>query len=247
MWAEATPWVRRCRERLDELGTEAAALDGCRPAGSRRPRQRSSTPLPTVRGRPVGVAARPRCDRGPTRRGRHELAALRSVRDDWPGQLAGARELLAELDAASARADALAALAASRISDVDASPVSAPLIRARGRARRARRSRRHCAVVGSSPPASSAWRHACERRPSQLSEQRVARLPGAARRGARAARSARRVPRPRPTGCNRLEDAGASQLHRLAHDALYTAPTDLVRAGELVRQYQDALRGGVPS
>ena len=43
-----------------------------------------------------------------------------------------------------------------------------------------------------------------------------------------------------------LEDPDAAQRYERAHDVLYTAPTDLVEAAELVRRYQDALSMRAP-
>jgi hypothetical protein len=43
---------------------------------------------------------------------------------------------------------------------------------------------------------------------------------------------------------SRLEDDELTALYERARSALYTAPTDLVLAGELVRSYQQALAGG---
>ena len=38
-----------------------------------------------------------------------------------------------------------------------------------------------------------------------------------------------------------LEDPDAAQRYERAHDVLYTAPTDLIEAADLVRRYQDML------
>jgi hypothetical protein len=43
----------------------------------------------------------------------------------------------------------------------------------------------------------------------------------------------------------RLEDPRLAEMFSRAQDSLYTAPTDLARATQLVRSYQDALQGAV--
>jgi hypothetical protein len=40
-----------------------------------------------------------------------------------------------------------------------------------------------------------------------------------------------------------IEDPVAEALHTEAHEALYTAPTDLIAAAALVRRYQTAISG----
>jgi hypothetical protein len=45
----------------------------------------------------------------------------------------------------------------------------------------------------------------------------------------------------------RLEDPDMAELWASAHQALYTAPTDLAVAARLVRSYQEALTGLRPS
>ena len=42
-------------------------------------------------------------------------------------------------------------------------------------------------------------------------------------------------------GIGLLEDPDAAQRYERAHDVLYTAPTDLAEAADLVRRYQDTL------
>ena len=47
-------------------------------------------------------------------------------------------------------------------------------------------------------------------------------------------------------GIGMLEDPDAAERYERARDALYTAPTDLTEAAELVRSYQDMLSVRVP-
>ena len=209
-------------------GDAAARLGALAPARSR------ASSVPTRRGRRAG--------RWPTRSpstvdpideldghaGRAERDArppLR-LRDDWRGPARrgappprrGRRRRRRDRDAV--------ARATSRIAGADAA--ARPATRARRPRRRARRDRRAAGgrVVEPSPTALAAWRsQAATRSPTPAARRAPTALLADARRAARPARRLHGQGRPR-SGASRTATLAA--LHRRAHDALYTAPTDLV-------------------
>ena len=44
-----------------------------------------------------------------------------------------------------------------------------------------------------------------------------------------------------------IEDPELARIYAQAHDALYTAPTDLARVAQLVRRYQEILGAAPPA
>jgi len=241
-WAEAIPWVRAARDRLAALFGEAAALGTAPPAAldgvhdelDRLAESALADPLawsPAVAG---SITAR-------LDEAADQLEDLRSVRDDWTGQLAAARALVASLGAAVATANEVVARAASRVAAVPSSSLRdpAPELAAELEALAAR-------------AGAVAWPEVA----ADLATWRVAVQTAIATAGARAGEHQALLDRrgelrgrldayeAKAARLQLLEDSPLAALHRQAHDALHTAPTDLVRAEELVGRYGDALRTG---
>ncbi len=106
VWAEAIPWAGDARARLaglagDEPDGLAQALDAAAEVALGDPLGWSSSVAAAIDAQLASA--------------RDELDALRSVRDDWPGQLDAARRLLDELGAAVAGSEDVVARATSRI------------------------------------------------------------------------------------------------------------------------------------
>ena len=161
------------------------------------------------------------------------------VRDDWPGHLATARQLVTSLAALVVTDREISARAQSRISGIESAADSDPspdlAAELDALAARAETASWQDAAAGL-----AAWGRRMDAVTAEVA-QRVAahqalldrRIELRGRLDAYEAKAAR---------MNRLEDAELAALRRRAHDALYTAPTDLVVAGDLVRDYQEALR-----
>jgi hypothetical protein len=245
IWAAAIPWVRDRRAGLGELTAEALALDVPVPAaladleGELDAVAESVVADPLAWPTPAVAASEARLDAAG-----NELASLRAVRDDWAGQLAAARRSVTSLGALVVADGEIGTRARSRISGIDApangDPCSELATELDAIAARADTTSWQDAAADL-----AAWRQRVEAATAAI-EQRVAvhqalldrRTELRGRLDAYVAKAAR---------LHRLEDAELSALRHRAHDALYTAPTDLVEAGELVRDYQDSLRGEPPS
>ena len=240
-WSEAIAWTSRSRTRIEEIMAEAAALDESVPAvldGLAREvddvaEAALADPLAWTSTVTEGIDVQ-------LARAEEDLAHARALRDGWPGQLAAARRLLDELSIAVAASDAVVARAAAGIAGRSAAPIADPSGRLAGELDAL------AAVAGTVPwsdlgAALADWQQqvrsardvtaACAAdHQSRLDERDELR----ARLDAYEAKAAT---------LDLLEDPELSARHRRAHDALYTAPTDLVGAALLVDRYRDELRG----
>jgi hypothetical protein len=240
IWGAAIPWVRDRRARLAELTAEADALGVSVPDaldaldGALDALAEAVVADPLAWPSPAVAATDARLDAAGT-----DLAARRAVRDDWPGHLASARQLVTSLAALVVTDREITTQAQSRISgveppaDSDPSPELAAELDAL--AARAETASWQDAAAGL-----AAWRRRMDAATAAVSQRVTAHQALLDRRSE--LRGRLEAYQAKAARMHRLEDAELAALRRRAHDALYTAPTDLVVAGELVRDYQDALR-----
>jgi hypothetical protein len=240
IWGAAIPWVRDSRARLAALTAEAEALGVSVPdaldaiGGALDALAEAVVADPLAWPTPAIAATDARLDAAG-----NDLAARRAVRDDWPGQLATARQLVTSLAALVVTDREVTTRARSRISGIrspaDSDPIPDLAAELDALAVGAETASWQDASAGL-----AAWRRRMDAATAAVAKRVAAhqalldrRIELRGRLDAYEAKAAR---------MHRLEDAELAALRRRAHDALYTAPTDLVAAGELVRDYQEALR-----
>jgi hypothetical protein len=241
-WADAIPWIRACRERLDGLGTCAAGLDTPIPSVLDGLVNELATLAEEVLSNPLAWS--PSAAAGIESRLAHaadELTALQSVRDDWTGELARAEQILEALGDEVDRADQVAAKTISRIVGATPSTADDPAVALAAELDAIARAAGSASWIDLATGLAD-WRRRAEDRlaaTTATAAQHRALLGERdelrGRLDAYEAKAAR---------LGRLEDPELSELHRKAHDVLHTAPTDLAEAGALVERYCDALRGG---
>ena len=172
-----------------------------------------------------------------------DLRRLVQLRDNLAGQLDEARALMAQLRSTTAEAAAAGAQAQAKIADpvvTDPQPIAADVATALDR------------IVATST--SGDWRTAASllagwtaRGHSALADAQRAlainRAPMALRDELRGRLDAYRAKAYR---LGRLEDAAVAALYAQAQNVLFTAPTDLAAAEQLVRRYQQAVGDAAP-
>ena len=229
VWAEAIPWAGDARARLaglagDEPDGLAQALDAAAEVALGDPLGWSSSVAAAIDTQLASA--------------RDELDALRSVRDDWPGQLDASRRLLDELGIAVAGSEDVAARATSRIAGAEPLATGDPCPRLAAELDAVAESAGNAGWPDVAA-ALTAWR--CRARDALADVHASAAVHRAllderdelrGRLDAYTAKAGR---------LGRLEDIELAALRRRAHEALHTAPTDLRHAEDLVRHYQEAL------
>jgi hypothetical protein len=242
IWADAVPWIRGCRDRLAGVAAEAAVLHTTMPRSVDGVDRELDALAETVLSDPlvwspdkvVAIDAR-------LVSADEELATIRSVRDDWVGQLDDARGLLAALTGAVAQWSVIVERTACRVAGAPPSRTDDPV------AELAAELDALAAEAGAVPWTDTArsladWRNRTRDATSDFETEAGAHQSlldeRAELRGRLDAYEAK------AGQLHRLEDSELASLRRRAHDALYTAPTDLAEAGELVRRYGEALREG---
>ena len=239
-WSEAIAWTSRSRTRIEEIMADAAALDEPVPTvvdGLARQidgvaEVALADPLTWISTVTEGIDVQ-------LARAEVDLATARALCDGWLGQLAAARCVLDDLSIAVAASDAVAARAVAGIAGAAAAPVADP---SSGLAAELDA----LAATAGTVPWSDLGAALADWRRQVRSARDVA--------AARAADDQKRLDErdemrsrldayeAKAAALDLLEDPELTARHRRAHEALYTAPTDLVGAGRLVDGYRDELR-----
>ena len=237
-WDALTPRVTAAQTAVDEAQALAAGLgehhrrdlDEAARAVARLATSASADPLSTAPGD---------LDRliDSLREIRRDLDATAALRREFDARVADARSLLASLETTTGEGRAAHEEALVKISV----PTAAGAVRAAGRARRGARRDRFASPApghGETPGTSSTRGRRAPRRCSTSARQavRANRAPIEARNQFRALLEAYQVKAQR---LGVVEDPELEQIFARAHEALYTAPTDLALVAQLVRRYQE--------
>jgi hypothetical protein len=240
-WSDAIAWTARSRTRIDELRADAGALDQQLPAVLDALAREVDAVAEAALADPLGGTSAPAAGIDVRLAGAEEaLASARAVRDDWTGQLAAARRLLADLSTTIAASDAVAARAGAGIAGVSPEPGADPSDDLAGRLDAIAAT---AGAIGWSDlgAALADWRRHVQAASDVAAARAAALQTSLDERDELRARLDAYEAKAATLGL--LEDPELGDRHRRAHDALYTAPTDLAGAALLVEQYRDQLRG----
>jgi len=236
-WDTLVPRVRATRDRLTAVAATAAAVGGT----DARDIGQLSARLDTVSDRlatdPLAVDERELDELdGDVSRVTNAVAAAKRLRDEFDQRLAAARMLLEQLRAATVAAAEAHRQLLMKVANPDVRPpptLEATMTEELDRIGSLGRAQRW----GDAALALAAWEDRVAELLRRAADSTVAsRGPIGVRNELRALLDGYAAMAAR-TG--RLEDATVSARYQRAHDVLYTAPTDLREAAELVRSYQE--------
>jgi hypothetical protein len=243
-WDALLPRLHAARAALQESAALAGALGEGEPPGLDRARERLSELTEKLSKDPLSVSSEEVADLERSLQAfRGDLDSLDELRHEIATQLADARELLDEFrdvaqEGADAHRQALAKIAAPAIHE----PLSVD-VALESQLEDVERIARH-----------GAWREAravlgqWTARARSLLEQarRIARENSAPIEARNELRGLLDACQAKAARLGLIEDPWLAGMFEQAHDSLYTAPTDLVRASELVHRYRRTLAEHTP-